>query len=115
METPLVTNLVLNLLVILFVGLCAGIVCKRFGISVLVGYLVVGAVLGQGGGGLIASETPQIKHMAQAGALLLLFSIGLEFSLRELVRLGRVFFVGGQPANGPWSACLSCWSVCCWG
>lgn len=96
MEPLLDTTLVLNLLVILFVGLCAGIVCKRFGVSVLVGYLVVGAVLGQGGGGLIAGETPQIKVLAQAGALLLLFSIGLEFSLGQLVRLSRVLLVGGS-------------------
>ena len=95
METPLVTKLVLDLLVILLAGLAAGVVCKRFGLSVLVGYLVVGAILGQGGAGLIGSETPQLKALAQAGALLLLFSIGLEFSLGELVRLGRAFFVGG--------------------
>ncbi len=95
MEPSVVTKLVLDLLVILTAGLTAGIISKRFGLSVLVGYLVVGAVLGHGGLGVIASGTPQVKYLAEAGALLLLFSIGLEFSLRELVRLGRAFFVGG--------------------
>ena len=95
MDTPLVARLVLDLLVILLAGLCAGVISKRFGLSVLVGYLAVGAVLGSGGVGLIPSETPQVKALAQAGALLLLFSIGLEFSLGELVRLGRALLLGG--------------------
>jgi CPA2 family monovalent cation:H+ antiporter-2 len=94
-ESPLVAKLVLDLLVILLAGLTAGVIAKRFGLSVLGGYLAVGAVLGHGGIGLIASETPQVRSLAQAGALFLLFSLGLEFSLRELVRLGRAFFLGG--------------------
>lgn len=93
-QTPEVARLVLNLLVILLAGLAAGIVCKRFGVSVLVGYLVVGVLLGQAGG-LIVSETSQVYHLAQAGALLLLFSIGLEFSLPELRRMSRFFILGG--------------------
>ena len=95
MDTPLVARLVLDLLVILLAGLSAGVISKRFGLSVLVGYLTVGAVLGSGGLGVIRSEMPQVKSLAQAGALLLLFSIGLEFSLGELVRLGRALFLGG--------------------
>jgi len=94
-DTPLVARLVLDLLVILLAGLSAGVISKRFGLSVLVGYLTVGAVLGSGGLGVIRSEMPQVKSLAQAGALLLLFSIGLEFSLGELVRLGRALFLGG--------------------
>jgi CPA2 family monovalent cation:H+ antiporter-2 len=100
-ETADVARLVLNLLVILLAGLAAGIVCKRFGLSVLVGYLVVGTLLGNGrllfggAGSLIVTETSQLHYLAQAGALLLLFSIGLEFSLAELARMGRFFFLGG--------------------
>ena len=93
METPLIAKLVLDLLVILLAGLTAGIICKRFNVSVLVGYLVVGTLLGQGG--LVVSESSQIKYLAQTGALLLLFSIGLEFSLRQLAELGRAFLLGG--------------------
>jgi CPA2 family monovalent cation:H+ antiporter-2 len=95
MDSSVVTKLVLDLLLILLAGLTAGIVCKRLGISLLVGYLVVGALLGHGGIGLIGSETRELKYLAETGALLLLFSIGLEFSLGELVRMSRFFFVGG--------------------
>lgn len=95
MNTQLVEHMVIDLLVILLAGLAAGIICKRIGASVLAGYLVVGAVLGHGGTGLIVSESLQIQSLAQAGVLFLLFSIGLEFSLHELSRTSRFFFVGG--------------------
>lgn len=61
----------------------------------LVGYLVVGAIMGQGTLGLLPDEGPDIENFAQAGVLLLLFAIGIEFSLEELARLSRFFFVGG--------------------
>ena len=96
METPQVARLVLDLLLVLVAGLAAGVVCKRLGLSVLTGYLIVGALLGEGGGGLVGHrEHLELGHLAEAGALLLLFSIGIEFSLQELIRMGRYFFVGG--------------------
>ena len=88
--------LVYDLFVILTVGLISGIVSKRLGFSMLVGYLLAGAVVGQGGLGLVAEDAEEIKSLAHAGALLLLFAIGIEFSLEELVRLSRYLFVGGS-------------------
>ncbi len=38
-----------DLLIILVAGLTAGVVCKRLGFSMLVGYLLAGAVIGRGG------------------------------------------------------------------
>jgi CPA2 family monovalent cation:H+ antiporter-2 len=96
METPLVAQLVLDLLLVLSAGLAAGVICKRFGLSVLTGYLIVGALIGQGGSGLVTEQRHyELSSLAEAGALLLLFSIGIEFSLQELLRLSRYFFVGG--------------------
>ncbi len=85
----MIDTLVYELFVILTVGLISGIVAKRFGFSMLVGYLLAGAVVGQGGFGLVAQDAEEIEHLAHAGALLLLFAIGIEFSLEELVRLMR--------------------------
>ncbi len=92
----MIISLAYDLFVILTVGLVSGIVSKRFGFSMLVGYLLAGAVVGQGGFDLIAEDAEEIEHLAHAGALLLLFAIGIEFSLEELVRLSRYFFVGGS-------------------
>lgn len=92
----MVVDLIQDLLIILAAGLISGVVCRQLGLSMLVGYLVAGAVVGQGGLGLIAEDMEEIEHLARAGALLLLFAIGIEFSLEELGRLSRFFFVGGS-------------------
>jgi CPA2 family monovalent cation:H+ antiporter-2 len=96
-QPPLVAELVFNLLIVLAAGLVAGVVAKRLGISMLVGYLVVGTILGAVGFGPVAqADDKGLQYFAQAGALLLLFSIGIEFSMEELRRLSRYFFVGGS-------------------
>ena len=89
-------TLVYDLLIILAAGLFAGLVCRRLRVSVLVGYLLVGAVIGKGTFGWVSDEHHEIEHIAEAGVFLLLFSIGLEFSLEELWRLGRNLVVGGS-------------------
>ena len=83
----------IDLLVILSAGLFAGVICRRLGISLLVGYLLVGALLGQLPGLKINSH--QIETLAETGVVLLLFSIGLEFSLEDLRRRWRFIVLGG--------------------
>jgi len=71
-------------LIILTAGILSGLVCKRIGLSMLVGYLLAGALIGNGVLGLVAGENHQLEELANVGALLLLFSIGVEFSLEEI-------------------------------
>lgn len=84
-----------DLLIVLSAGLLAGALCKRLGVSLLVGYLVVGALIGNGVLRLVTQENHELEYLARAGALLMLFSVGIEFSLAELVRMSRYFLVGG--------------------
>jgi CPA2 family monovalent cation:H+ antiporter-2 len=88
-------TLIQDLLIILSAGLIAGLVCRWLQASVLIGYLVVGALLGHGVLGWVLDEGHQLEHFAEAGVFLLLFSIGLEFSLDDLKRLGKNLVVGG--------------------
>lgn len=88
-------HLVNELLIILSAGLLAALVCRRLQIPSLVGYLLVGAIIGKGVLGWVTDEKHEIAHLAEAGVFLLLFSIGLEFSLGELWRLGRNLLIGG--------------------
>ncbi len=96
MGDPTVSNWIVDLMVILAAGLFSGLLCKRLGVSLLVGYLIVGAVIGAGGLKLVTQEHHEIEWVARTGALLLLFSIGMEFSLGELRRLLRYFCFGGS-------------------
>jgi CPA2 family monovalent cation:H+ antiporter-2 len=85
----------IDLLIVLAAGLLAGAACKRLGVSPLVGYLVVGGLIGNGALGLVTQENHELEYLARTGALLLLFSIGIEFSIEELFRLSRYFLIGG--------------------
>ena len=89
-------NVIYDLLVILAVGLLAGVVSKRLRVPVLIGYILVGVLIAEGGLGLIREKSHDIEHLAEAGVFLLLFAIGLQFSLDELLNLGRHLFVGGS-------------------
>ncbi len=96
MDSHAVETLVRDLLVVLVAGLVAGVVCHRLRISALLGYLFVGAVIGEGGLQFVSQANHELEALAELGILLLLFAIGLEFSLGELARLGRFFLVGGS-------------------
>ncbi len=90
------TDAIQDVLLILAAGLVAALACRRIGISPLLGYLLAGAVLGPGVLGWVSDKNHEIEHIAEAGVFLLLFSIGLEFSLDELAALGRSLLVGGS-------------------
>lgn len=88
-------TLVFDLLIILAAGLAAGLVSRWMHVSVLVGYLLVGALIGSGCLGWVSDQSHEVEYIAEAGVFLLLFSIGLEFALDELWRLGRNLLIGG--------------------
>jgi len=85
-----------DLLIILAAGFVAGTLCRRIGLSTLVGYLAVGAIIGAGGLAWVTDEKHEIEYLAEIGVLMLLFSIGLEFSLDQLARSARHILVAGS-------------------
>lgn len=89
-------KLIYDLLIILAAGLFAAVVCRRLHVSVLVGYLTIGVIIGESSFGWIVGREHEIEYLAELGVFLLLFSIGIEFSLEELLKLGRHLFVGGS-------------------
>ncbi|MDA8697315.1 cation:proton antiporter [Rhodopirellula sp.] len=95
MDNFLIDSVATDFLAVLIGGLVAGIICKRTGVSMLVGYLLIGAFIGQGCLGLVSQDDHELELMASAGALLLLFAVGLEFSIEQLVRLRKFIFLGG--------------------
>ncbi|MFW6370595.1 MAG: cation:proton antiporter, partial [Bacteroidota bacterium] len=61
----------------------------------IIGYMLTGIVAGPHLLGLIESAH-EIELMAEIGVVLLLFSIGMEFSMKQLYRIRKVVFFGGM-------------------
>jgi monovalent cation:H+ antiporter-2, CPA2 family len=91
MHVPLLADLV----VLLVVSIVVLYLSHFVGLPPLVGFLVSGVVLGPYGLGLIQA-VEQVEQLAEIGVVLLLFTIGLEFSLAELLRLKRPVLLGGS-------------------
>jgi CPA2 family monovalent cation:H+ antiporter-2 len=66
----------------------------RFNIPTIIGFLLTGALAGPFGFSLVnASQTVEV--FSEIGVILLLFVIGLEFSLKSLLSIKKAVFVGG--------------------
>lgn len=91
MHTP---PLFTDLLIILLVSVPVAFACLRLKLPLLVGLMLTGIVIGPYGLGLI-KELEAIEILAEIGVMLLLFTIGLEFSLHRLREMKRLVLVGG--------------------
>ncbi len=68
--------------------------CYRLRLVPIVGFLLAGVLVGPGALGLVA-DGEFVRQAAEVGVILLLFTIGIEFSLAKLARIGRAILVGG--------------------
>jgi monovalent cation:H+ antiporter-2, CPA2 family len=78
-----------DLAVVLLVAGLVGWACHRAGLSVVVGFLVAGMVVGPYTPPFsLVSDIGRIETLAQVGLVFLMFSIGMGLSVRKLRRLG---------------------------
>src|SRR3954466_11537022 len=83
-----------DLAVVMLVAGLVGWACHRMGLSVVVGYLVAGMVVGPYTPPFsLVSDITRIETLAQVGLVFLMFSIGMGLSLRKLRRLGLSLLV----------------------
>jgi monovalent cation:H+ antiporter-2, CPA2 family len=82
------------LALIFLVALGAAFLLHRFQQPPLIGFLVAGALLGPYGLGLL-SDVHVVEILAEVGVVLLLFTVGLELSLGNLKRLGKLVWIAG--------------------
>lgn len=83
-----------DIVVILGAAVVVALVFHRLRLPALVGYVVAGAFLGPDGFGLVRSAE-QVDRLSEVGVVLLLFTIGIEFSLEKLLAARRSVLVGG--------------------
>ncbi len=87
-----------GLLTFVLVGVVlVSLVLLRFRQSLLVGYFVCGVLLANSGVmDWIGADSSDLDRLAELGVILLLFTLGLEFSFKEMKHLRRIALVGGS-------------------
>lgn len=97
-------GLLTSMAIVLGVALLAGMLARLLRLPLILGYLVSGIVIGPYGLDLLSQvstdRTPeeiveQVETMATIGVVLLMFTLGAEFSLKTLKQIGRVAVFGG--------------------
>ncbi len=90
MELAILKDIVL----IFALSTLVNLVFTRFRIPTVVGYLLTGIIAGPHLLSLVSARY-QIELIAEIGVVLLLFTIGMEFSLKHLLKIRRIVFFGG--------------------
>ncbi len=93
--TPLITTLVAGFALAFFLGMLA----HRLRISPIVGYLLAGIVVGPFTPGIVA-DIELSAELAEIGVILLMFGVGLHFSLSDLMRVRNVALTGAVAQIG---------------
>lgn len=83
-----------DIVIIFALSTVVNLVFTKIKIPTVVGYLMTGIIAGPHLLGLIKSEH-EIELLAEIGVILLLFTIGMEFSLKHLLQIRRIVFLGG--------------------
>ncbi len=79
---------------VVVVGALIAYACNRVGLPPIVGFLVTGVAIGPNALGLVY-EPELVDSLAELGVILLLFTIGIEFSLERLTRIRGLILGGG--------------------
>ena len=86
--------LVADLTLILLSALTGALIAQRLRQPPIVGYILAGVVIGPFTGGFSVVNVHEIEQLADIGVALLLFSLGLEVSFRELTPVRMVALAG---------------------
>lgn len=84
-----------EIVVLLTISVLIAYLCYRIHIVPIAGFLITGVLIGPSALGLVEDLT-LINNLAEIGVILLLFSIGVEFSLEKLARIKRIVLWGGS-------------------
>ncbi|MBO9518570.1 MAG: Kef family K(+) transporter [Porphyrobacter sp.] len=88
-HTPLIGTIVAGLVVAFFMGALA----HRLRVSPVAGYLFAGVIVGPFTPGFVA-DTSLANELAELGVILLMFGVGLHFSLRDLLSVRKIAIPG---------------------
>lgn len=87
-------NFIQDLAVVLVAAAVAGSICRRIGLSVIVGYLLAGMIVGPYTPPFsLVLDVARIEMLSQIGLIFLMFAIGLGLSLTRLRLMGATTFI----------------------
>ncbi len=91
MEIPLLKDII----IIFGLAIVVLFICHRLSVPAVVGFLLTGIFAGPYGLGLIKA-IHEVEIFAEVGVVLLLFTIGMEFSIKRLLRIRKSVLIGGS-------------------
>jgi CPA2 family monovalent cation:H+ antiporter-2 len=83
-----------DLFIVIAAGFCGGLLARLLRQPLVLGYLVAGIAVGPHTGGISVGDPANLERLAEIGATLLLFGLGLELSLKDLAPVRRVALFG---------------------
>ena len=87
-------SLLTSMAIVLGIALIGGMAVRLIRLPVVLGYLISGIVIGPYGLGLVR-DVAEVETLATIGVALLMFTLGIEFSLKTLRKVGNVAVFGG--------------------
>ena len=91
---PMELGVLKDIVIIFALSTFVNFLFNKIRVPAIIGYLITGIIAGPNLLGLI--ESPEnVRVMAEVGVILLMFTIGLEFSLNHLLKIRRIVFFGG--------------------
>ena len=83
-----------DIVIIVIAALIGGLIAQKFRQPLVLGYILAGVLIGPFTGGMTVSNVHEVEKLAEIGVALLLFALGLEFSLRELKPVKYIALIG---------------------
>lgn len=83
-----------DIVILVVAGLFGGLLAQLFRQPLILGYIFAGVLVGPYMGGFIVSDIHEIELLAEIGVALLLFALGLEFSLKDLRPVRSIALLG---------------------
>jgi len=83
-----------DIVILMAVSVPMSLLLTRAGLPTIIGFLMTGVIIGPYGFGLV-TDIESVEVLAQIGVVLLLFTIGLEFSVAKMLNLRREGILGG--------------------
>jgi CPA2 family monovalent cation:H+ antiporter-2 len=87
------TDLIATIAIALGAAFVVGYLARLIGVPSIVGYMVAGVIVGPFTPGLVADPNSALQ-LAEVGVALLMFGVGLHFSVRDLIRVYKVAIPG---------------------